>query len=893
DGTDYSWSYELGGAETHPDIDEVEADDTLPESFAVRVTDTDDDIDNAVLQIDVRDDGPAASADTDLIAGIDMEVVGNVITGESEAGSGGTDVKGADGATVTAVASDNLSTQGTVGNSLSGQYGDLELNSDGGYTYTRTSAPDVGGDDVFDYIITDDDGDTSTTTLTITVGVNEPPVVQPPVELEDVPEFELRDDGMASRSDSLQFTAGSTDIVGFVFSSDYLNTLNGNTDGIVGDEIVWSISEDGQKITGSLGGDPAVELMLTEGANDLVTVELKLLSPLANELAGGNNVLDLGSVGVIATDEAGLTVEGTFDIGSIDDVPEAGDFVDPEPIANLIGATTGILNNAGFESGADNWEDINITGPVIEGVSYLQSTTGSGDTLETTLTAVSTLDNSVEIFEVVVNANGDYSFTLIEPKASIIQNIDLTNLTPGGPTPWVETPGGAIEIEGNGSGVNSSTPGAGVENNLLDGQVEGVDEFLYFQFFDPGTPGDDAASADNANFVDGVSFENNHPAGGSVTAFVRNSATNESTTLNITVGGNEPIVVEDVGFTFNEVTITWDAGKLRLTAADVETTILPEGQELTFQVEGTDGDGDVASDSFTVIVDPELGTESASLVDGVVEGMYFEASSGLSGYTDARGEFAFRPGDLVVFSIGNIVIGSVDADTVAEDGKVYLQEIAGVGLEDLNDEYVENMAVFLQSLDNDGDAGNGIVINEGIHAVFSNDSIDLASITEGELAAVLVENGYTPVTESDAMQHVREMLAQHAGVTEFEEHIDDGLALLASGDDDVFAFSLNEENTVVSISDFGEEGRDVLDLRDLLIGEEADDNAGLGNYLSVTSDGADTVIEVSSTGEFTNGDTSNVHVDQTITLEGLDLVGSDDLSVVIQNMLESGQLITD
>ena len=119
--------------------------------------------------------------------------------------------------------------------------------------------------------------------------------------------------------------------------------------------------------------------------------------------------------------------------------------------------------------------------------------------------------------------------------------------------------------------------------------------------------------------------------------------------------------------------------------------------------------------------------------------------------------------------------------------------------------------------------------------------------------------------------------------------------LLATDGDDTFAFTLAEHgsaDTDVSITGFGDAGDDSLDLRDLLVGEY-DDGADLTSYLNVTFDGTDTVIEVSSMGEFTNGDTTGVAVDQTITLEGVDLVGSDELSTVIQNMLVSGQLVTD
>ena len=128
-----------------------------------------------------------------------------------------------------------------------------------------------------------------------------------------------------------------------------------------------------------------------------------------------------------------------------------------------------------------------------------------------------------------------------------------------------------------------------------------------------------------------------------------------------------------------------------------------------------------------------------------------------------------------------------------------------------------------------------------------------------------------------------------------EPVVEDNAPFLATAGDDTFAFTLAEhggEGTDVTISGFGESGVDTLDLRDLLMGEE--DSADLGAYLNVTFDGANTVIEVSSMGAFNGNPGAAIdQTDQTITLEGVDLVGVNELSTVIQNMLDSGQLITD
>ena len=52
---------------------------------------------------------------------------------------------------------------------VNGAFGQLEIDNDGSYTYTRHEDARDGGTDVFTYQITDGDGDTDTATLTITV----------------------------------------------------------------------------------------------------------------------------------------------------------------------------------------------------------------------------------------------------------------------------------------------------------------------------------------------------------------------------------------------------------------------------------------------------------------------------------------------------------------------------------------------------------------------------------------------------------------------------------------------------------------------------------------------------------------------------------------------------
>jgi hypothetical protein len=137
---------------------------------------------------------------------------------------------------------------------------------------------------------------------------------------------------------------------------------------------------------------------------------------------------------------------------------------------------------------------------------------------------------------------------------------------------------------------------------------------------------------------------------------------------------------------------------------------------------------------------------------------------------------------------------------------------------------------------------------------------------------------------------------------------------------DVFRWSLGDAGTTGPpardlITDFDNTAHsgDVLDLRDLLVGESHASNTvslpamiglnnaltitphegNLANYLHFSAAGGNTVVEISSTGGFAGSYTPG-SVDQVITLTGLNLVGSfSDGHQIINDLLQRGKLVTD
>ncbi len=112
---------------------------------------------------------------------------------------------------------------------------------------------------------------------------------------------------------------------------------------------------------------------------------------------------------------------------------------------------------------------------------------------------------------------------------------------------------------------------------------------------------------------------------------------------------------------------------------------------------------------------------------------------------------------------------------------------------------------------------------------------------------------------------------------------------------DVFSWQLNDNGTAGSpatdtVTDFTMADGDVLDLKDLLVGETG---SNLTDYLHFTLDGTSTVVSISSTGAF-DGSNYATTSDQSIALSNVDLVtGSINDSDIINNLITGSNLRTD
>jgi hypothetical protein len=144
---------------------------------------------------------------------------------------------------------------------------------------------------------------------------------------------------------------------------------------------------------------------------------------------------------------------------------------------------------------------------------------------------------------------------------------------------------------------------------------------------------------------------------------------------------------------------------------------------------------------------PPVGSATGVLTDAAVQGVAFSTSSGVTGTTDANGQYRYNPGDTVTFTLGTLGLGAVPATAVVTP----IELAAG------SNDKLQNLLVLLQSLDTDGVAGNGITIPAAAAAAVTT-GIDLASnpasfasASNTGLAAAQTAGGISrPVTSSEA-----------------------------------------------------------------------------------------------------------------------------------------------
>ncbi|MEE9332025.1 MAG: Ig-like domain-containing protein [Methylophilaceae bacterium] len=313
--------------------------------------------------------------------------------------------------------------------------------------------------------------------------------------------------------------------------------------------------------------------------------------------------------------------------------------------------------------------------------------------------------------------------------------------------------------------------------------------------------------------------------------------------LNMGFSGIGKIVIDSGGFSnpfaiLEDVTFT--------TILDTAGSPAPAPEIIGYTI--TDTDGDVSSATLTLnnIIDDIAGTSASETINGTARN---ESISGFDG------------DDTINAGAGSDIVRGGDGDDIIDGGADNDQLYGNDG----DDTITGGTGADLIT----GDAGND--------TLSGNDGADIIS---GGLGNDTIDGGAGADTIIGGAGN--DTLTGGAGV-------------------DVFKWELNDQATpgtpaVDVITDFDPAavGGDVLDLRDLLIGEQHVTGVGnLESFLHFELVGSDTVIHVSDQGGFSGGYTPTSE-SQTITLTGVDLVSTlGDNQAIIQDLLTNNKLIVD
>ncbi|PKR28531.1 beta strand repeat-containing protein, partial [Stutzerimonas stutzeri] len=873
---------------------------TESDSFSVSVSDGTSSASGSLV-IEIVDDVPTAANDAFSLSEDVASVIGNVLSN---------DISGAD-----------VSAAVTSTGNQAGSYGQLTLNADGSFSYVLNTglAAVQGLDDgeqlseTFSYSMQDADGDPSTAQITITIsGSNDTPSLS-------VIGAQVFESGLAAGSDASansEFASGTFTL--------------GDTDGL---DDIQSVSINGATVAlGSLvgssfsGAHGTLTVTGYDALTGIATYQYQLTSP-TTDLAGTES--DSFSVSV---SDGTASASSSLVIGIVDDLPSLGAFT-TAIIPNEIGAVNGTFS---VVSGADGLDGFQITGPAITGLSYatVHNYDGSGNFLSSTLTGLTS--GSETVFSLTVNANGTYTFNLLQPEAASELTYSLSNLAPGHVPGFAETADGLIEFSSPGA-VNSSTQGFGINNQFFD-----RGESFTMEFHAVGVPGADNDPTTDVRLVDRVVLVNDQVNGElTVRWTATNSQTGESRSGTLIVTGAMLETVVDPDISFNQLQLEGIAGngRVRFATTTISTLVLPEDQSLAFDIVAQDGDGDFsASSTLSVQVVAEDSTTSfvlegtagddviaASSLTDIIDG---KAGFDIVDYGDDAAGFAASLGGGVGLSgvaLGDSyssiegLMGGSGNDQLAGDGQAnYLA--GGAGSDILQGGAGDD--ILRGGLGDDllsGGAGDDVLAGDaGSDQLLGGEGFDTADYsadTAGVTVNLEAGVGVGGLAEGDTYDSIEGIVGgagddQLSGNTQAnyleggagEDFLSGGagedVLVGGLGDDvlsggagrDSFVWRVGDTGGTDTISDFYIDptgaNSDVIDLSDLLSAVDTD-GGGLDGYLNFAF-GESTTISIS----LTPGGESV----QDITLSGLDLssfYGTSDEAAVIANLIDDNALKVD
>jgi Domain of unknown function (DUF5801)/RTX calcium-binding nonapeptide repeat (4 copies)/Cadherin-like domain len=510
---------------------------------------------------------------------------------------------------------------------FTGGQGTLTINGSGNLIYTPPASVNNSSGDVtttFSYTVTDGDGDTVTKQVTVKIADGANPTAGGPITLA-LDDQNLADGSTPGNPDfmsnTITFTQGSDAISSIKFSSSTASLTGG---------LSWTRVSDTQ-IVGKDGSVTVVTLDLTVSGT-VATVKATLNDNYDSHPALGDDLKNLGSVGVVATDSDGDPATGTVNVTVSDDVPVFNLVNDGNDSGTAVSIST--LNPASTTTYTQQFADWKYNADGSGGSPTLSGVTGNVTVNSSSANSV-VLDlkdaSNTVVGRLTLNADGTDSLQVFN-RIGQVSDVLLTSDVSGGNSPALtktinsSISGLVVTITGsdgdgntteNDDRVNPSNVGWAVDDQQID---EG--ESLTFSF---------------NNAVQGFSFTadgfTGNPSNGDVGITVRvyyNAAKTSYEDFNVNVASGGTVQVANFpgldNPSFYGVRVLSDTSAqdgndgFRLNNVTVSQNSAAPDLDFAFTLNIKDGDNDTATQTFNVHLDGDAGT-----------GLTVEAIAGTSG----------------------------------------------------------------------------------------------------------------------------------------------------------------------------------------------------------------------------------------------------------------------
>jgi T1SS-143 domain-containing protein len=608
-------------------LDNTSGNDTH-DDFSVTLTDNDGDTATATLVIDIIDDVPTARPDTDSIpAGSNGPATGNVMTDAAPGDAGDSDTNaadtvGADNARVTFIDSVNAAPGATVPDGgfvdIAGQYGTLRIYSNGDYSYIRGEGPPPGAvQDVFNYTLTDGDGDTSISTLTISITdfgttIDAPDQGEAGTVVSEV--------GLPERNGGEPAGSGEIADGNGADNDDTSETTNGVINFSAPDGL-GSVTIDGVAVTGVVGQTFAGTFgTLTITSFNVATGQIGYSYTLADNTSGNNTSDDFA---IVVTDSDGDAASDTLVINIIDDVPTADNDTDTVAAGTFGPETGNVITGVGTTSGAAGDD---VVGADDASITALVGFGGSSDNVF----EGGVLEVNGQYGVLTIDADGNYSYTRNPGTPGGVEDVFTYTLTDGDGDSDTATLTITIEDAVPRTGENPTV--------LLD------DDALANG--NPGGTGDDPDSANTAGTLSGSGGD------GALTFAVQ--LTGAPAGFTYVSGGAGIVLVQQGGETKLTVTVNSDGSYTVVQDNPIEHALGADENNVQFTINYTvtDADGDSAPGTFDINVDDDTPIATETQLGGTVD--EDGVPGGIAGGTDdVAGENTVANGSVAaLFSSG-------------------------------------------------------------------------------------------------------------------------------------------------------------------------------------------------------------------------------------------------